>query len=200
MNTKTLIFFFVALFFLFSCKKNESNSNLAIFDAVFDVDSNLLNVSPITDSSLNFKITPPKNFEKVEESTKFSKDFSVNINNSKIIYKYINKNDSSLMLVLDISNSKINFLENLRVNYQKVFNKENTWKNIQYQDFIYKDFLINQYILQNELATNFTLLCYKNGIRKLPLFGIIFVLNQRTSKNTLKSVESSIGTLNKLLN
>lgn len=198
MKTKILLSFIAFLYFFTGCNfKQESNN--AIIEAEFNIDDNLLDTTPFIDSSLYLSIKTPIKwitldsiFEKTIKLSLLIEDYK----KAKLIGGFLNRQDSSFMIILDISRIDSLGFSNLKNNYNKILNKNDIWNNIQFQEFRHSCYRIEQYVLQNEQILNFKLICYEIGLkRRQPKFEIIYMINRKKLEENIKSIESSIGSL-----
>ncbi|UCH15341.1 MAG: hypothetical protein JSV22_05080 [Bacteroidales bacterium] len=185
-------------FFLTGCNLKQESNN-ALIEAKFNIDDNLLDTIPFIDSSLYLSIQKPikwtnldSGFETTIKSSLLTNDYK----DANLTGGFFNRQDSSFMVILDISSVDSMGFSNLRNNYTEILNKNNFWNNIQFQEFKHGCYRIEQYVLQNEQILNFKLICYEIGLeRRQPKFEILYILNRKKIEENIKSIESSIGSL-----
>lgn len=197
---RTLVFLVFTVFICCSgCGLNNESSKV-ITEAEFNVDSSLLNPLPTTDSILNISIGIPRDWELMDDEFRSSLKSSLIISdykNSELRNGYINRVDSSIMLLIDISGIDNSVFSSLKNNYVEVLNANGMWTDVQLQEFVYKSFRIEQYVLQNTQLLNFKLICYDREVPGAisPKFELLYFLNRKDLANNIKSVESSIGSI-----
>jgi hypothetical protein len=185
-----------------ACKNKSRNDQQHVIEAEFQVDSSLLSKQAYLDSSLNFKIKAPVAFVKLRSSVIDSMVYQNNsevYKNTKLLFAYSHPSESWTMLGLDVTKVDAKVFLRLKTDYQSLLNKDSVWTNIQLQTFEYKSFSIDQYVLQNAVNISFMLVCYNSTIKEKPLFVLIYYIKQSELQQTIKSVESSIGSLSYII-
>ena len=200
MKNKFFLIIFLVLIFNYSCNLKQDPQATTI-EAVFNVDSSLLKDVPFVDSALNISLNIPRNwfrmneeFEKIVKSNFLINDYE----KSQLSVGYLNEKDSSIMVLLDVRNIDLATYADLKNNYREILNKDQQWSDVQFQEFEYHSFWIEQYVLQNEHILSFKLVCYDNEAMDslLPKVELQYIINRQNLTETIKSVESSIGTIN----
>lgn len=196
-NMKILIFSFLSLIITIGCTDNSKKKETSIIEAQFDIEKSLLNEQPFIDSILNFSINVPVEYFFTDPFflATLAKSLIQDYRNAHIISGFTNVKDTSLMLIIDISNIDSKIYENLKVNYKSLLNQNNNWSDIQFQEFKHNCFKIEQYVLQNSALLNFRLICYNYNNFNQPLIEVLFFINRKNIEKNIRSVESSIGSL-----
>jgi len=183
---------------MISCR--QSGNGQEAVQASFNVDQALLEKDPLTDTALSFKMQYPAGWEMLEDS--FRNRLAEQILTgryapARIVSGVVHPVDSSMLIILDVSQVDSSFFSNLKENYAVILNQDNRWLDVQLETFTHHCFTVDQYVLQNEQLVQFRLQCRKKGDVSLqPRLEIYFFLNRSTLKENIKSIESSIGTLN----
>jgi hypothetical protein len=193
-------YFLIILFTLvvFSCR--QSGNQPEVVEAGFNVDQELLATDTMTDTGLSFQMQYPAGWTILDES--FRKQLTPQIlvgsySPARIVSGAVHPVDSSMLLILDVRQVDSSFFSNLKEHYEVVLNQENTWLNVQLETFSHHCFIVDQYVLQNERLVQFRLQCRrKDRDAQQPQLEVYFFLNRSNIQNNIKSVESSIGTLN----
>lgn len=178
----------------------KNKPSKVITEAAFNVDSSLLNPLPAIDSILNLSIGIPKDWKLMDDEFRSSLKSSLmtsDYKNSELRHGYINKVDSSIMLLIDIRSIDKSVFSSLKNNYVEVLNSNSMWTDVQLQEFVYRSFRIEQYVLQGEQLLNFKLICYDRELpgEISPKFELLYFLNKKDLAINIKSVESSIGSI-----
>lgn len=183
---------------VFSCR--QTGNQPEVVEARFNVDQELLESAPITDKDVSFKMQYPQGWERMEES--FSNQLAEHIlagpyASARIVSGAVHPVDSSMLLVLDVSQMDSTFFAELKQDYETIFNQDQLWMDVQLESFTHNCFIVDQYVLQNEQIVQFRLQCRrKDSNTQQPELEVYFFLNRLHIHNNIKSVESSIGTLN----
>ena len=183
---------------VFSCR--QTGNQPEVVEARFNVDQELLESVPITDTDLSFKMQYPQGWELMEES--FSNRLAEHILTGKyasarIIRGAVHPVDSSMLLVLDVRHVDSTYFTGLKQDYAFILNQDQLWVDVQLETFAHNCFIVDQYVLQNEKIVQFRLQCrMKDSNTQQPGLEVFFFLNRLQIHNNIKSVESSIGTLN----
>lgn len=191
--------FFILLICCTGCILDRKPSTV-VTEAEFGLDSSLLKPLPVFDSILNLSIGVPINWLAMDDEFINSLKSKLLINdyrNSELRCGYINKVDTSIMVLIDISGIESSVFSSLKNNYVEILNANGIWTNIQLQEFVYKSFRIEQYVLQNAQLLNFKLICYDRDVlgAASPMFELMYFLNRKELANNIRSVESSIGSM-----
>lgn len=183
---------------VFSCK--QSGKKPEIVEARFNVDQKLLESIPLTDTALSFKMQYPEGWDLLEETFSWHLAEQILVGRyapARIVSGAVHPVDSSMLLVLDVSQVDSTFFSDLKKDYENIFNRDQHWINVQLETFAHNCFIVDQYVLQNERLVQFRLQCRrKDSKAQSPQLEVYFFLNRLNLNNNIKSVESSIGTLN----
>ncbi len=196
-NSIVCLIIFAPLFMI-SCR--QSGNGQEAVQASFNVDQALLEKDPLTDTGLSFKMQYPAGWEMLEDSVRNRLAEQILVGRyapARIVSGVLHPVDSSMLIILDVSRVDSSFFSNLKENYAVILNQDNRWLDVQLETFTHHCFVVDQYVLQNEQLVQFRLQCRKKGDVSLqPRLEIYFFLNRSTLKENIKSIESSIGTLN----
>ena len=202
MKNKFKLIIFFAVLFTYSCNLQQDTQATRI-EAVFNVDSSLLKDELFFDSALNISLKIPRNWSKMNAEFEKLVNSNLLINDYKkaqLRLGYLNEKDSSIMVLLDVTNIDGSAYADLKNNYREILNRDQMWSDIQFQEFDYNSFRIEQYVLQNEHILSFKLVCYENEALDslLPKVEVQYIINRKNLNDNIKSVESSIGTINQI--
>jgi hypothetical protein len=190
---------FTFLLTVSACKQKQNDSNSTFTKAEFNIDSNLLSDQTYKDSTLNISISVPLNWGEADKSTKelIHKQLKViNVDSLSIKEFFIDSLSGSLMTIIDISTLDSSFINSLKYKYDSMLNSKLQWQHIQFSEFIIKHWHVQQYVLQNERAVMFKLLFIDSEIPEFNQpFEIDYILANNTFQKNIKSVESSIGSI-----
>jgi hypothetical protein len=190
--------FVILALLVFSCR--QTGNQTEVVEARFNVDQELLDSVPITDNDISFKMQYPQGWELMEES--FRNQLAEHILAGKyaparILSGAVHPVDSSMLLVLDVRQVDSSFFAELKQDYEIILNQDQLWMDVQLESFAHNCFIVDQYVLQNERLVQFRLQCRrKDSTAQQPVLEVYFFLNRSHINNNIKSVESSIGTLN----
>lgn len=193
-----VIILIIGQLFLFSCK--QPGTKQEIVEATFNVDQSLLASEPLTDTELSFKMQYPADWQILEDEFKTMLADQILVgkySTARIVSGCLDPVDSSMLIILDVSKVDSSFFSDLKQNYKVVFNQDSDWINVQLETFTHRCFIVDQYVLQNERLVQFRLQCReKDSASRHPRMEIYFFLNRSYLNENIKSIESSIGTLN----
>lgn len=193
-----LLVVIMAQFFLYSC--NQPGKKQEFVEAGFNVDPTLLASESLNDSELGFTMKYPADWKMLGDEYTSQLGEQILIGKyapARIVNGLVDPVDSSMLIILDVSKVDSSFFSDLKENYEVIFNQGNAWLNVQLETFTHQCFVIDQYVLQNERLVQFRLQCReKEQTTQQPQFEIYFFMNRMTLNDNIKSIESSIGTLN----
>lgn len=194
-----IILFSIVLISCVGCGPDREPSEV-VTEAEFNVDSSLLKSHSVLDSALNLSIGIPMDWSLLDEEFENMLKSNLLINdykNSEMRFGYINKADTSIMILIDVRGIDSSVFLSLKNNYIEILNANSIWTDVQLQEFVYKSFRIEQYVLQNTQLLNFKLICYDREVpgSTSPKFEILYFLNKKDLESNIKSVESSIGSI-----
>jgi hypothetical protein len=192
--------YLLLLFLLLSCN-NKKNQTILPVEAEFVVDDSLLNGESFIDSTLNLSLRIPKNWISLNSDLLEIVNIAVLVDEYKTAELkggFYNPKDTSFMIIIDLSNVNKLYLSDLHLNYKTLLNKNKTFDDIQFQEFNHKFFGIEQYVLQNENILSFKLICsnLRSREQKMNSFEVMYLINRNKVNENIKSIESSIGSLN----
>jgi hypothetical protein len=180
-----------------SCR--QSGNGQEAVQASFNVDQALLDSASLTDAKLSFKMQYPSGWEILEPEfmSLLAEQILVGrYDPARIAAGAIHPVDSSMLIILDVSQVDSSFFSDLKENYELIFNQDNLWLDVQMETFTHHCFIVDQYVLQNEKLVQFRLQCRnKENASQHPQMEIYFFQNRSTLQDNIKSIESSIGTL-----
>lgn len=190
------------LFVILSCNNNKKQTVLPI-EADFFVDESHLNSKAFVDSTLNLSLRIPKNW------ISLNSDLLEIVNSVVLVDKYknaelkggfYNPQDTSFMIIIDLTRVDKVYLSDLHLNYKTYLNMNNAYDDVQFQEFSCNSFGVEQYVLQNEHILNFKLICSNLRLnnKKMRSFEIMYLINRSKVDDNIKAIESSIGSLNYL--
>lgn len=183
---------------MISCR--QSGNGQEAVQASFNVDQSLLEKDPLTDPKLSFKMQYPDGWEMLKDAFRNRLAEQILVGRyapARIVGGVVHPVDSSMLIILDVSQVDSSFFLHLKENYAVILNQDNRWVNVQLETFTHHCFVVDQYVLQNENLVQFRLQCRKKEDESLqPRMEIYFFLNRTTLNEHIKSIESSIGTLN----
>ncbi len=197
---RNLIFclLFIIPLFMKSCR--QSGNGQEAVQASFNVDQSLLEKDPLTDTGLSFKMQYPAGWDMLEDSfmNRLAEQiFTGRYASARIVNGVVHPVDSSMLIILDVRQVDSSFFSNLKENYAVILNQDNRWLDVQLETFTHHCFVVDQYVLQNENLVQFRLQCRKKEDESpQPRMEIYFFLNRLALNEHIKSIESSIGTLN----
>jgi len=196
---RVVIICIIFIIFCQGCKNNQSSGG-DLVEAEFTVDSALLNNIPYRDSSLNIEIRTPLGWSNLDSETTQKLEEGLlleDYKNAKLKNGLINNADSSLFLIVDVSELDDEIFVELKKNYQTILNKNNRWSNLQLAEFKINCFRLEQYVMQSTDMIHFKLIGYeKRDPDHKAHFELWFFVNPRNFEKDIKFVESSIGSLN----
>lgn len=193
-----VVFFTILQTFFFSCHRNGNRQE--VVEARFNVDQALLESEPLRDEDLSFVMQYPAGWQMLGEPFKKRLADQILVGRyapARIVSGVVHPVDSSMLIVLDVSQVDSSFFIDLKQNYKIAFNQDQNWMNVQLETFTHGCFMVDQYVLQNEQIVQFRLQCRrKDADSRHPQLEVYFFLNRANINAIIKSVESSIGTLN----
>lgn len=185
--------------FAFGCKNSQS-AHSDLVEAEFSVDSTLLENEAFRDSAINLDIKIPLHWSSVDSATIQKLESGIlagDYKNALLLRALMNQNDSSLMIILDVTAMDHLFFEALKSNYEKLLNPNKNWNHVQLSEFKLNCFRLQQYVLQSSEMLHFKLIGYeKRDLSDKAHFEIMYFINPRNYEKDIKFVESSIGSLN----
>ena len=204
-NSPKELFYIILVSLLVTLPGCNSNTHResTLIEAQFNIDTTLLSGTAIVDSSLNYSLRIPKGWQSI------SPELTAKLKTSMLVQDYadagfefgfINPKDSSMLVCLDVSKMEPSVFSGLRENYLEVLNLNNAWNQIQYQEFKYKSFMIDQYVLQNDEILNFKLICrdHIENADTAPKIELLYFINAKGLAENIKAIESSIGSLSNI--
>lgn len=193
---KNLLIGLVCVFIL-SCT-SKTNSLPQLTKVEFNVDTTLLHLQKFTDSAVGLSVGIPKLYSTMSEvdlsqiQENLLKD---HYHNSNLMSGYSNLNDSSLMLIVNVSQMDALYFDSLSIYYPAMLNANKIWMDIQYQKFRIGDIPIHQYVLQNESHVSFKVIVFEDDKFRKPKIELLYLINRSKFIDNIKSVESSIGSI-----
>lgn len=185
--------FILLVFLAFSCSPKQSKTKIT--EMQFVVDSLLIEKKEI-DKQLQISYNPPKGWK--QNDSLFNKIKST-INKNDLAYPikikklFWNEASQSVMTIGVLNNISAEKLNHILSNYEEFFNPQKQWKSIKKAEFIYKNFWVNQFLLQNKNIINFKLIFQTQA---KDFFEVNYVIPSSQYKKIMKNVESSIGSFN----
>ena len=190
-HSLTMFYCLIVSFLFFSCSSKKQETNRIPY-LEFNVDKELLAEESIENINSNYSIHVPKGWVEVKNNIK-DKFLSSSYENSKLDGAFMNPVDSSLLFVVDVSKVQDSVFVNLRKNIET---GNEVWNSVKSSQFRYSCFEFDQYLLENESIRCYRLISYpmNSRIRKANL-EVLYFLYKNTFNNTIRSVESSIGSI-----
>ncbi|MDO9511348.1 MAG: hypothetical protein Q7J34_06295 [Bacteroidales bacterium] len=106
--------------------------------------------------------------------------------------------DSSAMMLSYHNNAPLDWIKTLSTKPDIIFNTNHDWLNVQYSHFIHRQKDIHQIVLQNKQTLIFRL--FIKGEKVNDYYELSFIVHRGFINRIIKSVESSIGSINFLNN
>jgi hypothetical protein len=185
-NRPPILVILFCLIFL-SCHRSDKN----IVEAEFTVNKSLLSDSSFI-SKTGFSVYPPKDWLKAESyNTELQNKIQSRLENKLLaIYKHDSTNCTLIISELPEANYKLikQFSEKHNLNLEG----DSVWTNVQSSVFRYKTYEVIQIVSQNTEMINFKLYTH----RLSELYELDYVIPRNEIPTKVKSIESSIGSLN----
>jgi|GEM_PF-1954403 len=184
---KNLYILFLLTFGIAACSSPTQQVN----KVMFNVDAKLLNPEPYFNKKLNFTINAPINWQ--------TEHAIIPDTAENVLAVYTNNKTKASLLVTNLTQIPDNEFSNLKKNKEQAAFVEQNWANHQKTEFIHNGFFITQYVLQNQQAITFKLICEKSGIDGDNIRLLLdYFIPSTTDINQFKPIESSIGSLKSL--
>lgn len=164
-------------------------------DMMFHVDTARLAQQPFYSEIAEIGVYPPAGWE-VADSRHFFSDTIVSNLFADIKAMYYAPEEESMLLVQDYPSSDTALINRIFTDPNVWYNSDAAWISVMTDRFTYKNFPIRQIVLQNPQIVVFKIfISHKPGILELN-----YVVKTGASPETMKSVESSIGSVYSLTN
>lgn len=190
--SKNIVFWCVLLFtaVLLSCNNNANKKNA---DTVsFTINKSLLSNQKYLAPNESFSVYPPKDWNRIEAYDSEIGQMLSNQLDSSLLAMYVHDASNCMLIITDMSKKGAEFVEAVLKAPDTFYNKDSTWIDIQSSNFEYKSYTINQIVFQNA-----DLVVFKLFIHSLSeLYELDYIVPRAELNNFVKSVESSIGSIN----
>lgn len=161
----------------------------------FQVDTSLLAEFPYKATKDGIGVYPPKEWKRHDATSLLFKQLQ-ETNHATIVALYAPESEDAMLMVNETQGMDASLLTEITGNPSAYYNQDSIWNAVMHDNFRYKDFDINQIILQNDQLVIFKLFVQQNS----RLLELNYMLPAGASPQTMKSVESSIGSLYTITN
>lgn len=194
-----VVIIFIFAFFVTGCNSSPEKEN-SIIEAEFMVDSSLISEKPIIKADLEMSVHIPKNWVEMDADMKNALSSSILTNDyaaGRLESGYFNVIDTSMMLLLDITGIDRSVFSYLKNNYKEVLDPNGIWIDTQFTQFRHNCYTVHQYVTQNERLFNFKIVFNRSedGGTTVPQFELMYLLNRNYLEKNIRSIESSIGSI-----
>jgi hypothetical protein len=175
------------------CAPGLSNDN--DHEMTFHVDASLLSTIPYLSESSGIGLYPPAGWISADSSHLLPEGVSEKLF-SEMKAVYYSPETESILLIQDFPVADTALVKRIAENPTAWYNSDSTWTSMMSDTFKYKGFNIQQFVLQNAQLVVFKLFVHNQpGIIELN-----YVVQPGVGPETMKSVESSIGSIYSLTN
>ena len=197
------VLFIIFLLSIYSCINKNNSRNLEnstiVTEALFNIDTSLLGLL-YANEKLDFQMHIPKNWLSLTPVNLALVNKGIQSTNEFLDIKkiYRDTNTESAVMVIDITGIINNDIDS---NYFNSF-QTSQWEKIEVNEYLTKPFKVRQYTLQNQENIVFKLFFMRHSRLKDNVFvnfEIDFIIPRLMVEQSVKSVESSIGSINYLL-
>jgi hypothetical protein len=185
------IFRIVFLIVIFqACTPKNANDQMN-----FQVDPSLLAEYPYLATKDGMGLYPPKEWKWHDTTSSLFKQLQV-ANKANIMALYSPEAEDAMLMINETQGMDASLLLEIVGNPAAYYNQDSIWNAVMHDRFQYKEFDINQIILQNDQLVIFKLFVQFNS----KLMELNYMLPSDASPQTMKSVESSIGSIYSITN
>lgn len=164
-------------------------------DMMFHVDTARLAQQAFYSNTAELGVYPPAGWDSADSRQFFSDTIANNLF-AGIKAMYYAPEQENMLLVQDYPSSDTALVNRIFKDPNTWYNSDSTWSSVMSDSFIYKSLAMQQIVLQNP-----QLVVFKIFIRNQPgILELNYVVKTGASPETMKSVESSIGSVYSLTN
>jgi hypothetical protein len=175
------------------CAPGHSTHNDHVMS--FHVDSSLLSALPYLSESSGIGIYPPAGWLSADSSHLFPQGINEQLYREMKAVFYSPETEC-MLLIQDFPLADTTLVKQITENPAAWYNADSTWTSVMSDTFTYKGFNIQQFVLQNPQLVVFKLFVLSQpGITELN-----YLVQPGVGPETMKSVESSIGSIYSLTN
>ena len=192
----TSICLLVAFLVIASCTKPVSNSKLV--EAEFNIADSLLQDSSFFYLPLGINLKMPNEWNEIHSRQKDSlAQVVLERTNQRIISVFKSTIDSSVSMILDATEHSIQHYDSLQNFYSTWGNLDDQQSVVQKDEFLHQCYRVTQYVVQDTKRLTFRLIYYNLDINdRKPRFEIIYSADRKNLNKNIRSIESSIGSVN----
>lgn len=185
-----LLYFLGCIAVVFSCNSPQAENQLV--EAEFPVDSTHLQASWHTDSTLNFKLHPPRYWQSIPDSLKNSLSRQLSAGGLTFKAGYMADEQQGMLLITDMRKFSSSKLKELKADPAKA--ASGNWIHAEHSQFLHNQFLVDQFVLQSKELVNLKLIISRQD-RQQPYFSLDFFIPAQQTETVLPVVSSSLATL-----